>query len=117
MVQKTCNHICIINEGQIVVNDSLEKLQNKYSKLVFNIKLSLEEIARRAAKILRNKYAGLEIEKIKKEINIIEGPQRTYKILKILIENNIEVSEASKIISSLEGTCLNVVEKGHHEKV
>jgi ABC-2 type transport system ATP-binding protein len=108
-VQKICDHICIINKGEIVAEDTLANLQNIYSKSIFNIKFSSEEMSGKAHVLLKFKYPDLSIELIKDNINIINSYIETEHIIKTLIENNIEVKEAASQHSSLEEIYLNLV--------
>lgn len=108
-VQKICDYICIINKGQIIAEDTLSNLQKIYSKSVFNVKFSSEAMSAKAYNLLKSKYPGLEIEIAKDTINITDSNFETNKIIKLLIENNIEVKEAASQKSSLEEIYLNLV--------
>ena len=108
-VQKICDHICIINRGQIIADDTLSNLQKIYSRSIFNIKFSSENMPAKAYDLLKSKYPGLSIEMAEDDLNITDSNFETNKIIKLLIENNIEVKEAASQKSSLEEIYLNLI--------
>ncbi|MBN2072624.1 MAG: ABC transporter ATP-binding protein [Actinobacteria bacterium] len=110
-VQKICDHICIINNGQVIVDDRLENLQKKYSRSVFNIKLGSKDMAVKSSHILKEKNILSEIEIAGDSINILDGQIESGEIIKMLVENNIEVKEASRLKSSLEDIYLDLVKR------
>ena len=63
----------------------------------------------KAYDLLKSKYPGLSIEMAEDALNITDSNFETNKIIKLLIENNIEVKEAASQKSSLEEIYLNLI--------
>jgi ABC-2 type transport system ATP-binding protein len=110
-VQRICTHICILNRGKVVVNDSLNNLQAKYSKPAFGIKLSSRELAKKSSEIIMEANMASKVEIIEDSINIIDAKVGTNKLIRVLVENDIEVIEAARLSSSLEDIYLNIINK------
>lgn len=59
-VESLCDHICLINKGQVVINESLASLREQHSKDLFNVSFKGSEIA--FAQALGYEYQILHME-------------------------------------------------------
>lgn len=95
-VQNLCNRVAMINKGKIVIEDSMDNLLDS-SKEEYNIiteeKDKLKEIlAKVASKILDTEH-GISVEVKKGDFKLVN---------KLITDNNIEITDISKSVNSLE---------------
>lgn len=106
-VQKICNKVAIVNNGSIVVSDSVEALQDKYSEPAVLITLysavDAEEVGKFLEgndKILRTTVKGATVEAVLKEDNFT---------LTELLRYGVEIKEFTRRVKSLEEVYMEIV--------
>lgn len=86
--EKMCDHIAIINKGEIILEGSLNELKQKYAKS--NVSLSFEG----DLGFLKNHSMIDKIENFGNTTGIrVKSPEQIQDLLKLLVQNNIIIKK------------------------
>lgn len=101
-VEEFCDHIAVINQGEVVLSGELKEIKKEYGKnrLVLAAEnYSLEELAEK----VEREISGLSVSEKKKEYLVLEAAQGKNKkdILKSLAETDIDVVKFGRYEPSL----------------
>lgn len=125
-VSEVADRIAIISHGQLVACDTMDSLEQKAKKSIFNLEV-LDSETQSISKLeqIIQPFTGYDEPiniKFNKDMKIFEGkfnarPENQYKIVKALIENGVKVVEFSVPKAELlENLYLELVHKNDEEK-
>lgn len=109
-IEKTCDYVCIIDKGEKLFSGKVSQLHKHVAKQeLYNIKCS---DAKRAAHILRSSMQQKAELFDEHQIGIyLANNQDISKIVKLLVNNDIDIFELVKNDNSLEDIFLKLTEK------
>jgi ABC-2 type transport system ATP-binding protein len=96
-VEKLCNSLAVIKEGEIIINSSKKEFFSKMEKSKFEVEL--EEKLEKIPENLEKYDAHLKEDKL---ILQIEKKKSLNELFKVLLENNIKVKNIQNITNELE---------------
>lgn len=103
-----CNRVALMNKGEIIAIDSPNKIKESINKMVIEI---VCDNVRVAAKLIKQNL-GFDVQLFGDRLNtIVNNPEAEYEeIRKLLIENNLQITDHRFNIPSLENVFIHLVQ-------
>ncbi|MBZ0200742.1 MAG: DUF4162 domain-containing protein, partial [Ignavibacteriaceae bacterium] len=104
--EKLCDHIALIDRGKILLNDSLINLKAKYGQRNVSLNFSGD------ISFLNNNPIVEKIEDFGNTVGIkVKNPNQTQQLLKLLVDNNVQVNKFDANEISLHEIFIHVAGK------
>ena len=119
-ISEVCDRVCIIEKGKIVLDKSVEFLENFYDTIIYNI--DIEKNNSKTINKLSTKFKVKYRNKTKDKLRIkINNNNEIVNIIKFLDNNNIKILNINRVNIELEDIFLDVInnkqEEWNYEKV
>ncbi len=99
--ENLCDHIAIVNKGEIIANETTNSLLTKSKNKIIKITLSKNEISVKDKKFLKN-IGQIIIHENKVQLHINSNKISTKKVIETLYESNLDIIDLSTKDVSLE---------------
>jgi ABC-2 type transport system ATP-binding protein len=115
-VEELCSHVCLINKGEIILNDSLESIKSSFSKSIFEVSFIGSQVAFANSIGFQFEIVDMKEENGKTKALIkSHGKVDPNDLLSALIRN-LTVKSFSEVLPSMNDIFIDLV-NGEKEKV
>ena len=115
-VEELCSHVCLINKGEIILNDSLESIKSSFSKSIFEVSFIGSQVAFANSIGFQFEIVDMKEESGKTKALIkSHGKVDPNDLLSALIRN-LTVKSFSEVLPSMNDIFIDLV-NGEKEKV
>jgi ABC-2 type transport system ATP-binding protein len=110
-IERICNHVSIIHEGEIIISEGLENLKNKYIQPIYDVEFirNCENLKEKLRSI--NWIDNIVINKNHSSIYVNNMKTASEELLKILINENSPITSFNLRQSNLEDIFLRLVNR------
>ena len=113
--ENLCDHIAIINKGQIIANETTNSLITKSNKKIINITLNKNKISTKDKNCLKN-IGQMVIHKNKVQLHFNPNKISTKKVIDTLYKSNLDIIDLSTKDVSLEEIFIDMTNE-HNGKI
>ena len=110
--EKLCNHIAIVNKGEIVANETTNSLLAKSNKKIIKITLSKNEISTKDKNFLKN-IGQIIIHENEVQLNFNPNKISTKKVIETLHKSNLDIIDLSTKDVSLEDIFIDMTRENN----
>jgi ABC-2 type transport system ATP-binding protein len=113
-VQRICNKVAIIRDGQIIASDTVKNLLSRPTRQTFEISFDRPEDAKAAVAVLNERPGVASIESKDSVVRLNLATGASSDLMNDLVAKGIKVSELKRV-GSLEDTYLDAMRGEKHE--
>ena len=112
-VERVCDVVCLIDEGKLLIEDTISNIKSKYYLKRFSLDTTNNELA---LKLLKEVNWIKEVDKYNNKITIEYNDEikSKHKLMKLMLENDLDIIEISRVEMNLEDIFMKVV---NHENI
>ncbi len=110
--ENLCDHIAIVNKGEIVANETTNSLLTKSNKKIIKITLSKNEISTEVKNLLKN-IGQIIIHENKVKLHFNPNKISTKKVIETLHKSNLDIIDLATKDVSLEDIFIDMTKKNN----